>query len=338
MAGLLCRLQKMVSAGGKWMLFLATILLTVGVYLFFPERGMLGTFPLLFLFSAAAYCIYPKFWQCVSICALASFLYGGMGKTPQLALFVLCSSLQTVFAAAFIKLGKKWLCEKKVKQGICCGLFLFAAILLPLFHSGTPFAYQKAYSRAETYLKETYPRQEFKDLILFYDPVEKCYRADVSYQNGEGVLHSQLMFTSDQVQDGFRQDYAIWMMDMYKAELIAQINSQSPHPVVLDSLGFTEEGQKFSSYSGSFGSLSEEMIPFMHYSATFRKEHSTRKSFIEDVKEMLAFLKEKEVLFGEITFYGQVQDTKVYACRVTPTTDAEEILYLSEILNEACAS
>ena len=124
------------------------------------------------------------------------------------------------------------------------------------------------------------------------------------------------------------------MLDIRKSDLIQLFNSSAPHSVVFDSEGFTEEGKKLAVYHGSFGDLREEMIPMMHYSATFRKECISNKSFIEAVKESLLFLQEEEVSFGEITFYGEDNGERVYSCTVTPDTDPEEIVYLSQILKE----
>jgi len=312
----------------------ATFLMTLGVYLFFPERGLVGTLPFLFLFSLFSYLILPDWKICLIVSAGVSFLYGLMGSIPDPFLYALFSVLCTLCAVLFVIGIRVWR-RKGRRSGLALSLlFLALGVALPMLYLGTPVAHWNSQKRMDEYLLRRYPDQVFSDTVLHYDLREKAYRATVEYANGENSLTSLILFYEDRVEDGFGQDYAVWMMDIRKSELISVFNSEAPCPVVLESLGFTEEGKELSFYPGSFGTLEESMIPLMHYSATFRSVHVTRKSFIDDVKKMLEFLKEKQVSFGAITFIGQQEDTPVYSCRITPETDPEEVLYLSQILKD----
>ena len=95
-----------------------------------------------------------------------------------------------------------------------------------------------------------------------------------------------------------------------------------------------EEGKKLEVYRGSFGHLREEMIPLMKYSVTFRQEQANMKGFLENTKELLRFLKEKETVFGELVVYGHWQDENIYTCTLTPETKEEDLLYLCVSLKD----
>jgi len=318
----------------KFRLFFSTFLYTLGIYLSFPEKGLIATIPLAFLWMAAGFALFPKGKICFVSVGLISFFYGIFANLRDPFLFALFSLISAVGGVLLVK-GIRLLLRKKTALGAVLSLAaLVAGVASTLVYQGTPTAHWEARDRFREYLSSTYPDQTFTDLTVHYDLRGGGYRGIVYYPNENNTLSSDLFLDENGVQDGFLQDFARWMLDIRKSDLIVLFNSSAPHAVVFDSEGFTEEGKSLSVYQGAFGDLREEMIPMMHYSATFRKECVSNKSFIEAVKESLLFLQKENVVFGEITFYGEDNGERIYSCTVTPETDPEEIVYLSRILKE----
>lgn len=312
-------------------MLVSTFLLTLGVYLSFPDREMIAVFPLMFLFAVGAYAIFDRLNFLWPVAGGIAFFYGLMASLPDPFLFAAVSAILSAAGglcfAAYRKIAK----GDRLWGSVLFFLAVAVGIAGPLVYQGTPAAHLSAVERAESYLEETYPDQRFSDMTLFYDLRRGGYLATVEYDDTGHTLTSQLFFGEDGVEDGFRRDFSLWMLDMRKAQLIEALR-EGAHSVVLDSVGFTEEGNSLKVYRGSFGQLRDEMLPMMHYRATFREEKTNRREFATAVEETLSYLLEKEIAFGQITFVGQDSNIPTYSCEITPDTDPEEILSKSQVL------
>ncbi len=308
-------------------LLLATFFASLGVWASNPTHGVIASVPLQALCSALAMLICGRFALVVGIGLVLALFYASAIDLADPASFTLSCAVGAITGAVLPRLLYRILKDKKKILIPLVPVCLAAAIAAPLFFFGTPAAQNRAKDEAEAYLAKTYPDQLFSSVTVYRDRRENAWQAEVRFEHEGNTLSAPLTFGENGVKDGFRDLYAIWMLDVRKAQMI-QALEEPPHALVFDSIGLTEEGKRLSVYPGTFGHLSEEMIPYMHFHATFREEKTNRRVFATAIEETLSAWKSLGLAFGQITFFAQDAGEEIYSCTVTPATDTEEILSL----------
>ncbi|MBR3837492.1 MAG: hypothetical protein IKJ74_05020 [Clostridia bacterium] len=302
-------------------LLAATLLVTVGVWFNFPERGLPATFPLLFLFGFFGSVVYPRLWFAPVASFAIAFFYGSMANFPAtggFSLFSLTSGLCAALLAAALRNLKK----SRLKFSILFFLALIPGLLAPFFFTGSPASYVKERQVADAYLEENYPGQTFDSVIFYYDREEKAYRATVSYGNEGNTLTSSLIF-GERVEDGYRADYAEYVLRRHSSKLIEAFQAKELSVVTeANTLLYARD----EAIPGAYGTLSEEVLPKTAYFVTFREEKPQREAFRDAIAQALGALKEKEVVYGQITFYALDAGNVVYKCIATPDLEEDDIL------------
>ncbi len=304
----------------------ATLLLTLGVYFSFPERGLLATFPLCFLFSFGAFWLYSSLAFLSTGAFLIAFFYGMLSSFPAYPQFGVVAFLCALAGGLCAKGLRSLRGGKKLLFSLLFFFSLFMGMLLPLLYMGTPTAYLAAKDRATEFLKEKYPDQHFSQMVFYRENTKVGYLATVYYEYQGNWLSSQLFFGEEGVEDGFLTDYSLWMMEKYKSELIGILQNGS-QAIMAESIGLLQNDQ-VQSYPGSYGVFQEAWIPWMHFSVGYRQEKPDRRDFALAVKESFDLLRQAEFDYGQITFYALDAGNVVYECCVTPETCPEEILAL----------
>ncbi len=303
-------------------LLLATFCLTLGVYFSFPERGFAATFPLMFLFSFVA-----GFFDCPILFfplvggAIALF-YGVMASFSDPFSFAVVSALLALCGAFGARAILRLKAKRKIVMGLGFVLVLAIGTLLPLFFVGTPIAYRQEKQKAEEYLSEHYPDQTFGDMIFYYDFRQKKYCATVSYDNEGNTLTSSLRF-GEHVEDGFFSDYSRYVLMKRKTDLI-EVFHQKEFSLITEEVELLVDRDQ--PVPGHYGTVSETLYPFTHFSVTFRDEKPDREEFADACRLVLLALREGGVEFGKITFYGLDVGNVLYRCEVTGDMNPEEIL------------
>lgn len=323
-----CMTKKQILPKGKMKgearLLLATLLLTVGVYLAFPERGLAATFPLLFVFAFAAGFCYPVLWFCSLAGGGIALLYGVMANFPVPALFAVFCLAESFLGAFSVRLIRRAIAEKKVKTVALFAFLLVISLILPLIFAGTPFAYLREREKALDYLQKNYPDQKFSRVVFYFNPSSRDYHATVYYDNEGNALSSDLIFGTT-VQDGYRKAYSDYVLIRHKSDLI-RVFQEREFSVT------TEEGELLLERSdpvpGAYGTLSKEILPLTCYAVTFRDEKPERRDFAAACGEALRALQEEEIPFGRLTFFGLDAGKVIYRCEVTQETKPEETLSL----------
>lgn len=312
------------KAGGAKLLriILATLFLTVGVYLSFPLRGILAIFPVMFLFSALSYWIYPSLPFCLGAGSGIAFFYALMASFPGLFLFSLVSLILCVLGAFFARGLLKIRTAKKIVLIPVLILLLVLGFLIPFLYLSTPRAYLAAKERMEIYLSRQYPDQVFLESSLYYDLLKQGYRGEVSYSLEKNVLSSTLFF-SEEVEDSFRGDFGNHLLIRHKSDLIEALSACGEN-LITEEAGIAGE----EPFAGSYEEPAEEMLSRTQFSITFRKEKTKKEDFAASVSACVSLLKEKKFVFDTITFYGQDSGEVHLFCTVTSETDPEEVLSL----------
>ena len=304
-----------------WML-LATLLLTVGIYLAYPARGMAATLPLLFPFALTAVFLWQKpLWLSLLGGAVALF-YGLFTDLADPFFFAIFSVATILLAWGSVKGLFRVIKEKKRLFLLLAVLCTLLGLSLPLFYTGSPLAYKQAEKEVKAYLATTYPDQEFHCITLYRNARKKGYEVRVIYPYESAELESSLFFGA-QVKDGFLEDFSLRLQEKRKAELIPLLKEADFSPVV-DACGIAEK----SVFYGSYGEVGEEMKPLFHFSLTFREELPARRDFAQACGKVHSLLKENGFAYREMTFYALDAGNVVYACTLTPQTQEEDILSL----------
>ena len=305
--------------GSLWLL-LATLLLTVGIYLAYPARGLAATLPLLFLFAIAAVFLWQKPLWLSLLGGGVSLFYGLFTDLTDPFLFAVFSSVTILLAGGSVKGFCKGTKEKKKPFLLLAILCTLLGLVLPLFYTGSPMAYKMEEKEVNAYLAETYPDQEFHRITLYRNAREKGYEVRVTYPYESAELESSLFFGT-QVKDGFLEDFSLRLQEKRKAELIPLLKEADFSPVV-DASGIAEQNV----FHGSYGEVGEEMKPLFHFSLTFREELPARRDFAQACGKVHRLLKENGFDYKEMTFYALDAGNVVYACTLTPETQEENIL------------
>ncbi|MBQ3075053.1 MAG: hypothetical protein IJC26_03205 [Clostridia bacterium] len=318
-------LKKLLPQQKTLRYLLSTLLLTVGVYLAYPIRGIVATFPLCFFFSVIAYFFTDRLWIHLTTAGGIAFFYSMMTDFYDpfsFALYVVASALLAAFALRLLRAF-----PKKKKLLIFLGLVLLIAVsaLLSTVFCGSPSSFRKAEKDTADYLSYTYPEQKFEEVTVYYNLRNRCYAAEVDYLFEGNMLTSTVLFTED-VRDGFLDDFVSWMQEKRKSLLIDVVKTGT-EDVVITSSGLTEKTSD-GVFHGSYGSLGAEMEPLFHFTATFREEKPERRGFAEACKNVMSVLKENGFDYGSITFYALDAGNVVYQCTITPETDPELVLSL----------
>ncbi|MBR7165973.1 MAG: hypothetical protein IKD18_06815 [Clostridia bacterium] len=321
-------MEKIKPFWKKWLpekksvrLLAATMLVTLGVWFNFPERGLPATFPLLFLFGFLGSLLYPALWFTPVASFAIAFFYGSMANFSEAGEFALFSLLSGLFSA-LLATALRNLKKSRIKYSVLFFLALIPGLLAPFFFTGSPADYVSHHRFANTYLEENYPEQTFDSMIFYYDREEKAYRAAVSYDNEGNTLTSSLIF-GETVEDGYRADYAEYVLRRHSSKLIEAFQAKNLSVVTeADTLLFERE----EPLPGTYGTLSEEILPKTAYFVTFREEKPKREAFRDAIAQALSALKEKEVVYGEITFYALDAGNVIYRCVATPELEEDAIL------------
>ncbi len=310
---------------GSLGMLLATLFLTIGIYLAYPARGMTATLPFLFPFALAAAFLWQKpLW--LSLLGGGVSLFYGLFTDLVDPFFFAVFSLATILLAwggvkGFLKVTK----EKKKPFLVLAILCTLLGLVLPLSYTGSPVAYKKVEKEVKAYLAETYPDQEFHRITLYRNAREKGYEVRVTYPYESAELESSLFFGS-KVKDGFLEDFSLWLQEKRKAELIPLLKEAEYSPVV-DASGLAEKAEQ-SVFHGSYGEVGEEMKSLFYFSLTFREELPERRDFAQACGTVHRILKENGFDYGEMTFYALDAGNVVYECTLTPETQEENILSL----------
>ncbi len=306
-------------------LLISVFLITVGVWLALPERGLAAVFPLLFLFSFAARFFYFRSLSLSAIASLLAFCYSASVGFSSPVLFAvvsffsaLCGSLLNV---SFQKIKE----GKKVLVSVFFFLLIAFGILIPIFYAGTPAAYWQEKKRVLEYLESTYPDQEFSEVGFYFDPAADGYRVKVEYEYLGNTLESSLFF-GEEIEDGFFEDFSLHLQEERKSELI-EILSEGEEKILIDSV-VLKKSEENRVVFGSIEAPSKKIETQFSFSATYREEKPERREFAAAIRKTHALLSEKAFLYDKITFYAIDAGKIVYQCTVTPETDPEEILSL----------
>lgn len=312
---------------GHLRLYLATILVTLGVYLSFPEMGFSATLPWMLLFSAASFFLFPKLWFAPVASLAIAYFYGLMAALPDSVSFGFFSALFALCGSFCSKMFWKGLGNKKILSFVLCFAFLLTGIALGSLYLGTPWEFLSQEKEGKAYLAETYPDQEFFDIRFHREYRKEGYRATVSYDYSGNTLTSELFFgEKGEVEDAFFTAFTDFLAEKQKTNLI-EVFQENKFSLITEISSFPKEEMK-PPYPGKYGQENEEWQKKMHFSVTFREEHPQRREFALACGEVVEALREEEVLFGSITFYGLDGGNPILRCRVLPDTPSEEILSL----------
>ncbi len=303
-------------------LCLATLCVTVGVYVSFPEMGFVATLPLLPLISLLTYFFFSKVWFIALLAAAISLFYGATANLPDPGSFCLVSLLASLLGALT---GKMICLGSRKKWFYLIALFALAVSVVPtFFYAGTPGTYLTARKEAEDFLAHRYPEQEFSQIRFHWD-VRACHHRALLYYDYEGnTLTSEVFFEAEGVKDGFFHDYTQWMMEKRKSQFIALFQEKG-HSVItqVETLSEPEEG---ATYPGYYGSAGEEWLKTMRFSITFREEKPDRREFAEACSKVLSDLQEKELVFDRVTFYALDAGKVCYRCQLSFDSDPQSAL------------
>ena len=114
----------------RWMkkqteaILIATLLSTLGVFFSYPEKGMVATLPVAFLFFALSLCVYPRPFLTLLLSAGVSLVYGVMGRFELVFFWVLSSFFIALFTFLGMK-GLRALLAKKKGGSLLLLFFLF---------------------------------------------------------------------------------------------------------------------------------------------------------------------------------------------------------------------
>ncbi len=304
---------------------IATLLLTLGVYLAYPVHGIVATLPFCFFASILAYLIFDRMGILLGTVGAIAFFYGLTTDFYDPFSFALFSVLSTLFAALAVRGVRSFLNGKKVLPILSVAAVTVGAILIPLVFSGTPTAFLSAQKEAKAYFSTTYPEQKFEEITVYYNLREGCYSAEVEYLYEENDLTSSVLF-SEKIKDGFLDDFVSWMQEKRKSHLI-DVVKKSEEDVLINSAGLSEKTPD-GVFHGYYGKVGTEMEPLFHFSATFREEKPERRGFADACRSVMATIGENDFVYGSITFYALDAGNVVYECTVTPETDPETVLSL----------
>ena len=300
----------------------ATLFLTVGVYVAFPEMGFLATLPLLPLISFFVFFFFSKVWLIALLSTAIAMFYGVTANLPDPATFsVVCflSSLLGALAGKGILLskGKWWI--------LLIALPVLVLSSIPtFFYAGTPTSYLTARQKAETFLANRYPQQEFSQIRFHYDLRARHHRALLYYDYEGNTLTSEVYFEEDGVKDGFFHDYTEWMMEKRKSQFIGLFQKKGYSVVTeVQTLSEPEEG---AVYSGYYGSAGEEWLKTMRFSITFREEKPDRREFADACSQVLSDLQENKLVFDSVTFYALDAGKVCYRCCLSYESDPQSAL------------
>ncbi len=310
-------------------LVLATVLISLGVFFSFPEKGLVATLPLSFLFYVAAGLVFPDARLLLLAPPVISFFFGKSALLPDPFLYGAFHFVTSLFAYlssfSLLRLKKRKLLSLLLAASLAAGLFL------PTLYLGTPAAWQSAREAAEGYLAEHYPDQKFARIRLHRNTRDGSYRVLASYATETGTLTSTLTFSEDGVEDGFFKDTTAFMMEKRKSDLIRTFHRISASVITEGEDVLSEK--KGSVLSGSYGQVDESVIEFMHYSVTLREEKPQRREFAEECARLLAALQEDGVTFGRISFFGLDAGNVVHRLDVDYSTPADPETLLSLVVN-----
>lgn len=304
---------------------LSTLLLTVGVYLAYPVHGIVATLPFCFLASILAYLVFNGLGILLATVGAIAFFYGLTTDFYDPFSFALFSVLSTLFAAFAVRGVCSFLKKKKFLPILSVVAFTAGAILIPFVFSGTPSAFLSAEKEAKAYFSTTYPDQKFEEITVYYNLRESCYLAEVEYLYEGNDLTSSVLF-SEELRDGFLDDFVSWMQEKRKSHLI-DVVKKSEEDVLIHSAGLAEKTPD-GIFHGYYGKVGAEMEPLFHFSATFREEKPERRDFADACRSVMATIEENDFVYGSITFYALDAGNVVYECTVTPETDPETVLSL----------
>ncbi len=303
-------------------LLLSTFFLTLGVYFAFPEMETVATFPFPFIFSLFAYLSFSSLPFSVGAGFAIALFYGKMAGLSVFLPFAFYCGIGSLCAALFV-IGLKKVLVKKYAFLALCVPFLAVGLVSPLWIVGTAPERYAAEESVKEYLEEKYPDQAFSDLVVYYDCERKGYSVTAYYEYNGNLLDSALFLEDGEIEDGFLDDFSGWMQEERKAELIA-ILKKGTNEIRVDSDELTEDPEEMT-FRGSFGSVQEEMYPFMCFAVTFREEKPDQASFAAACKEAVEFLRQENFSYGEIRFEGLDAGRVALRCKVTPETLPEDI-------------
>ncbi len=314
--------KKMLPQQKTVRFLLATLFLTVGIYLAYPVHGILATFPVCFVFSVLAFLLNDCLGMHLTSAAGIAFFYSLMTDFYDPFIFTLFCAASAFLAALTVRSIRALSKGKKI--------FLFLSLVvagsvLTVLLSGTPSSFLSAEKDAREYLNKTYPDQKFEAVTVYYNARKKCYAAEVEYLYEGNILSSSVLFSKN-VEDGFLDDFVSWMQEKRKSVFI-DVVKKSGEDVLINSAGLTEK--TFDGiFRGSYGIFGTEMEPLFHFSATFREEKPERVDFADACRNVMDTMKEQGFDYGSVTFYALDAGNVVYECTVTPETDSELVLSL----------
>ena len=311
-------------------LLISTLLLTLGVYLAYPIRGIVATLPFCFVAAFLAYLVSDHLLVHLITTAAIAFFYGLTTDFYDPFSFAFWSALSALLATFAARSLRAVLKGKKIFPILSLIVLILGGVFVTFVFSGTPAAFLTAEKDAEAYCAATYPDQKFEEITVYYNFRQSCYAAEVEYLYEGNDLTSSILFT-EKVKDGFLDDFVSWMQEKRKSHLI-DVVKKSEEDVLINSAGLAEKTPD-GVFHGYYGLVGTEMEPLFHFSATFREEKPERRAFADACRNVMKTINENEFDYGSITFYALDAGNVVYECTVTPETDPELVLSLVKYAN-----
>ncbi len=314
--------------------FAAMIVLVVwSTYCCSPRRGFLSTLPLIppaCLISSFLY-YSPKYT--VLLAAFCSFSFtladgSGMGYAVVIALFCAFSAWISVLASKQLALCFR---TRRLLPLFLALLLLCPAPLIQAALFSTPWSNRTVQGQWEEYLQTQYPDQEFTEVRTYYNVRNRSYEALVRFPGGQDAILEETLVQKDGAvrEDGFFTRFCQKGLEQRQSEYVTLIRSAYPDQRLwLDCSKTTLSFDSSDSFSGSYGAVPQWLEDSTALELGFQFTISDNKSFLNYVKEYLAYLNQSEFSYGQIRFFGGDQGVYLYTLTATPDTKPEELASL----------
>lgn len=318
----------------RWLcLSFMIVTVTLCTYTCSPRRGLLSTLPLLLVGSllSAVVCYLPK--QTALLAAFCGFTFcvaDAMGMGLGLVVAGFCA-LTAWLACLSAKHFTKFFRQKKPLSLLLALLFLLPSPLLQGVLYATPWENQRMETAAQSYLQQKYPDQTFTEIRSYFDLTCGKHRALVRFETAaHTLLEATLTLEGDTVkEDGFFSLFCEKGLEEKQRQFVNLIRSQYPQELLFMDCsqdGLTPDVKE--RLEGSYGSVPAWLDTSATLDLGFRFSLPDAPSFVEKAKEYFTLLRESDVSFDRLRFFGGDQGVYLYTVTVTPDTSPDELASL----------
>jgi len=305
-------------AGETFRMICAFLLIFFSVFFNSPRRGLISSFPIIFVVCAVVNFIYysPKRMM---ICGMASALIVSMADfadprytviyTAAMGVYVLLSVLAWDYALGTFTGYNNGTPLIRVIS------FAGVAVLLAVYFvcMGTPWQSMAVSDRVKGYMEEKYPGQTFTSYRPGYYIAEGKYTVDVYYDYKGSEISSPMVITDEGIEDGYFENTTNLLMLYRRTELLAFIKKNYfDDEIDITPRAFNGSPEDFE----TFDELPEDIPSYYNDRMEFNfliYDHSVDLAdFAEKSAKYARLLEEEGKIFHRIVFYGGEQGMSLY--------------------------